>query len=195
MKESSYPIIYSYLKYFGIFLLFCVLGFAEISNLNCFMLGMYFALVWCNQKIQIISPLYILANLVCFGNITSIICSVVTVLIMCVMYVFHYKLKRPMNLILINLYAILSIIISAYINVYVGDELWQSVVGGVLGVIAMMCYIHFLQSMMMYGIRRKYQVTEVLSGGVMLMLIVNGIYNLPIIVYSGVCAIHYRNKS
>ena len=181
MKESSYPIIYSYLKYFGIFLLFCVLGFAEISNLNCFMLGMYFALVWCNQKIQIISPLYILAILVCFGNITSIICSVVTVLIMCVMYVFHYKLKRPMNLILINLYAILSIIISAYINVYVGDELWQSVVGGVLGVIAMMCYIYFLQSMMMYGIRRKYQVTEVLSGGVMLMLIVNGIYNLPII--------------
>ena len=180
MRESKYCVVYSYMKYIGIFLLFCVLGLAEISGIRYFMFGMYFALVWCNQKIQVLSPLYILANFVCFGDYISVICSAVTVIIMCVMYAFHYKFKRPMNLILINLYAILSLIIDTYINVYVGRELAQCVIGGVLGIIAMLCYIHFLQSIMMYGVRRKYQVTEGISGGVILMLVVNGIFNIPL---------------
>ena len=179
MNEKKYSIMYSYIKYLGIFLLFCILGVAEISGVRYFMLGMYFALVWCNQKIQVLSPLYVLANFICFGGYISVISSAITVFIMCIMYAFHYRFKRPMNLILINLYAILSLIVDAYINVYIGNDLAHCVIGGVLGIIAMLCYIHFLQSIMMFGVRRKYQVTEVMSGGVMLMLVVNGLFNIP----------------
>ena len=179
MKEYRYATICSYLKYLGIFLIFCALSYAEIGGMRCFGMGMFFAMVWCNQKLQIVAPLYILSNLICFGNYISVIGSVITVVIMSIMYVLHYKCKKPMNLILITLYALASVLANTYLSMYAGGVLIDSVLGGVLGLIAMWCYIYFLQNIMMYGVRRKYQVAEVISGGVMWMLIVNGVYNVP----------------
>jgi len=181
MKESKYPMMYSLLKYAGIFGIFCALGLAEVSGIRCFAFGMFFALVWCNQKVQILAPLYVISTFVCTLDYISVIGSVIMVVIMCVMYMLHYKFKRPMNLVLISLYAILGILANSYLNVYMGGMVVSSVLGGFFGLIAMLCYIHFLQNIMLYGLRRKYQVTEVISGGVMLMLIINGINHIPVL--------------
>ena len=168
-------------KYFCFFLAFYILNCASVSGLYPFCFGLFFCLVWCNQKVYILAPLYILASVLYFGDYFSIVCSGSTVLVMLIAYIFHYKFKRPFNTILICLYAILSQLVTLYFSITMNNDIINAVLTIIIGIVVMLAYIHFFQNLLLRGIRRKFQVTEAISGGIFLIALSNGIYNLPYI--------------
>ncbi len=172
---------YVLIKYLCFFVAFYVLGCANIEGLHPFMFGLFFCLVWCNQKIYILAPLYILASFLCFGDWVSIFSSLCTVGVLCIAYIFHYRFKRPFNVLLISLYAILGQFVNIYYIITIDGNVLSAVLTLILGILAMLAYIHFFQNLLMRGVRRRFQVTEAITGGVFLLALINGIYNLPFI--------------
>lgn len=171
------------LKYAGIFLLFFVLMNANISGITPFAFGMFFALVWCNQKIYILAPLYLLSGVLAFGTVEHLIIDSITVGVFMLAFFLHLRFKKPLNRILIGCYAFLSQFGALYMASSVPESLWQAVVSLVLGLIYMYCYLHILQSVMIKGIHRVFCIDEVVCFGVTLFTLGAGLIGLPFSTY------------
>ncbi len=166
-------------KYLGIFLLFYVLMSANIAGLHPFAFGMFFALVWCNQKIYILAPLYILSGILVFGTVEHIIIDAITVGVFLVAFFLHYRFRKPLNRVLIGCYAFLSQFGAIYFASGVPESLWQAVVSLIFGLVCMHCYLNILQNMLLKGVRRKYCIDEIICWGVALFALGAGLWCLP----------------
>lgn len=178
-------------KYLGIFLLFFVLMSANIQGLHPFAFGMFFALVWCNQKIYILAPLYILSGVLVFGTVEHIIIDSVTVGVFLIAYFLHFRFRKPLNRVLIGCYAFLSQFAMLYFASGVPESLWQALITLILGIICMYCYLNILQSLLLKGVRRKYCIDEIVCIGVTIFAVGAGLYCLPFAEYYfyGLCAL------
>ncbi|MDD3862551.1 MAG: hypothetical protein PHV79_01675, partial [Clostridia bacterium] len=96
-------------KYFCFFLAFYIMTKAGIyQTFYPFAFGLFFALIWCNQKVQYLSPLYILACLLSDSSVLNIINVLFTVSIVLMLCFIHIKLKKPIKIPLFCFYAVLS---------------------------------------------------------------------------------------
>lgn len=167
----------------GIFLLFFVLMNGNIAGLTPFAFGMFFALVWCNQKIYILAPLYVLSGILAYGTVAHLIVDSITVGVFLVAFFLHYRFKKPLNRVLVGCYCFLSQFGAIYLSSGSPEALWQAIVTVILGLICMYCYLNILQNVILKGVRRKYCVDEIICFGVMLFGIGAGLWCLPFSTY------------
>lgn len=170
-------------KYLGIFLLFFVLMNANVSGLTPFAFGMFFALVWCNQKIYILAPIYILSGILVFGTVEHLIIDSITVGVFLIAFFLHLRFRKPLNRVLVGCYCFLSQFGAIYLASGSPEAMWQAVLNVILGMICMYCYLNILQSVILKGVRRKYCVDEIICFGVLLFGIGAGLWCLPFSTY------------
>ena len=172
---------FSVFKYIVFFALFYILHCANVNGIYAFAFGMLFALVWCNQKIYILAPTYILSALLAFLTFQSLVIATATALVFCLAYFAHYKLKRPLNPVLIGLYAILSQGVFLWFNLNSPESIVTCVITIVVGVVCMVAYLHIMQSLILRGVKRKFTIDELIAGGIMLVAIFVGLECIPVV--------------
>ena len=170
---------YLFLKYLLFFAFFAVLQFAEIGTLHSFGFGLYFCLVWCGQNILLLSPLYVLSAFLKNFALLDVVFAAITVFVFIVFYFLHYKFKKPLNLVLLGIYAFLSQIPYLYLSSGTGSEFFEAILSVLCGMIFMYCCVIFLQSLLIRGIRRKFYIEELICGGVLICVLSAGLYGLP----------------
>lgn len=175
-------------KYFLILALFYILHCANIQGLYPFAFGMLFALVWCNQKIYILAPLYVLAGFLASFELTHLIVDAVCVVVFSLAYFMHYRFKKRLNPVLIGCYAFLSQAGMFYFAVMNPENIWATFVTLFIGMVAMYAYLHFMQSIVLKGVRRKFLIDEILCAGVLFFSIGVGLVSIPFgeYIYGGV---------
>lgn len=170
---------YGVCKYLFFFALFYILQSANIQGIYPFAFGMLFALVWCNQKIYILAPMYILSAFLVFFNLESLIISGITSIVFGFAYFMHYTFKKPLRFVLIGMYAFLSQFGMLYFACIKPLQLWNGVVTLIIGIIAMYAYLLILQNVVLRGLRRKFTIDEIISAGVLFFAIGVGLFSLP----------------
>lgn len=182
---------YASLKYFIFFVLFYVLQNASIQGLHPFAFGMLFALVWCNQKIYILAPLYILAGFLTFFDVTHLIIDLICAGVLLLACLMHYRFKKPFKPVILGMYAFLSQFGMLYFAFTTTDGIWGGIVTLLIGMTAMYAYIHILQNLILRGVRRKLLIDEILCAGVLVFAVGVGLYSVPLgeYIYFGVLAL------
>lgn len=178
-------------KYFCFLLLFYILNCANIQGIHPFAFGLFFALVWCNQKIYILAPLYLLASFLCFGSLEHLIIDLITVGVFLIAFFLHYKFKKRLNPILIGMYAFLSQFGLLYTSSQDPYLLWNAILTLIIGLICLYAYLHLFQGIALKGIRRKYTLDEIVCFAVFAFAIGAGLYCVPFgeYVYLGISAL------
>ena len=118
------------------------------SNLQPFGFAMFFALIWCNQNIILISIIYLLSNLVLEITEVNLICCACTILMFLFFYFLHYKLRKPLNIWLILVYAFLSQIAYMYFNIDSVDGLFYCVAYLAVGLIFLLATLISFQAVL-----------------------------------------------
>ena len=179
---------YGILKYFLLFVMLYILHSATIQGLQPFAFGMFFALVWCNQKIYYLAPLYVLSGFLASFDLTNLVVDTVCVLVFGLAYLLHYRFKRRLNPVLIGCYAFLSQAGMFYYAVMNTELLWGAFVTLVIGMVAMYAYLHFMQGLVLRGLRRQFLIDEVLTAGVLIFALGVGVSCVPFgeYIFSGV---------
>ncbi|MDD2445560.1 MAG: SpoIIE family protein phosphatase [Clostridia bacterium] len=170
-----------FLKYFCFFLCFFILSNAGIYEMFYpFAVGFLFALIWCNQKLQYLAPLYILAcfinNFTVF-NIVSVIFTVTLILIICLT---HTKLKKQIKLILFCVYFIFSQSAYIFIQIYFYSSVLVPILTIFLGVLFMLSCIQIFQVVLVRGLVYRLNALEIISALVVLCSISCGLYTFNI---------------
>jgi len=179
MTAKKTELLYKFIKYILFFALFYVLHIAEVEGLHPFAFGMLFALVWCNQKIYIVAPLYVLSGLLVDFSWYSVIILCSCAVIFAIFYLLHLRLKKPLNHILVGFYAFLSQFAYLYLNSATTENCINACICVMVGLICLYAYLYFMQSLLMRGLRRRYTIDEVISAGVLLIAIGVGLSCLP----------------
>ena len=134
-KNSKLFLASKYILCFGIFFL---LFKAQVNNiLNPFGFGMFFALIWCNQNILILSPLYIGASYLAGFSLTNLYSATFMCVIMCVIYGIHQKLKKRIKPLYMLVYALICVSLGVFLKLYSGVEVWIVFVELVFGLMYM----------------------------------------------------------
>ncbi len=178
-KVDSKKLWYQCLKYLLFFALFFVLHMAELQGLHPFAFGMLFALVWCNQKLLLLAPIYILSGLLAHFSIHSLIILSCTVLVFAFFYFLHLRIKKPLNPLLVGVYAFLSQFAFLYLNSGSTESIISAGISVFLGLVAMYAYLYFMQSVLVRGLRRHYTIDEVVSLGILVLAIGVGLASIP----------------
>lgn len=171
--------LYKILKYFLFFLLFLVLSFAEINGMRPFAFGMLFALVWCNQKIYIVAPLYLISGIIVELSVTNVLSLSVTCFVFVMFYFLHQKLNKPLNKLLIGLYAFLSQGAFLFLNSHGGEVFFKAICCFVVGMICLYTYLFLMQSLFIRGLRRKFLLDEGICAGVLFLVLGIGFTSIP----------------
>ncbi len=175
----SRKVCYEMIKYLLFFLLFYILSVAEIEGIRPFAFGMFFALIWCNQKLYLIAPIYFLSGILADFSINTIISLAGTCIVFSIFYLLHLRLKKPLNAILIGVYAFLSQFAFLYLNIQSAEQIISASITVIVGLVCMYAYLYFMQSLILQGVRRRFTLDEVISAGVLLVSIGAGISNIP----------------
>ena len=171
-------LLYGLLKYLLYLLVFYILNVASIQGLHPFAFGMLFALMWCNQKPYLLAPVYLLGGFLAFFDVTKLLIDLVCVGVMLVMYFFHYRFKRSFSKILIGLYAFLSQFLMLYYS-FINLDIWGGIITLLIGLTAMYCYMHILESIILRGVRRKFLIDEIMCLCVLIFALGVGITCVP----------------
>ena len=94
---------------FTIFLcLFFITGRAGLNGIIYpFVFGVYFALIWCNQNVFLVSITYLLANYLVNFSLINLLVNIIFCIIFMIFYGIHYKVKKPIKVVNILIYACL----------------------------------------------------------------------------------------
>lgn len=169
------------LKYLAFFSLFYVLGQAGIKNLIYpFAFGLFYALIWCNQKIYILAPLYILASVLSNLSLDSLVIASSTSLVILLAYFLHYKFKKPMKPWVVCLYALISQAGYVWISITSGNSIIVALTTVVLGLLFLMACLVFFSAVFVRGITARFKVFELICGAVFLMAVACGFNNLTV---------------
>ena len=166
-------------KYLFFFIVFYILHCATIQSIQPFAFGLLFALVWCNQKIYILSPLYILSGLLANFQTSSLIIHTITCLVFILAYFLHYKFKKRLNPLLIGVYAFLSQFGNLYINSVDTYLFVNSIICLILGLICMYAYLHLLQGIAKKGIKKSYTIDEIICLAIFCFALGSGLWCMP----------------
>jgi stage II sporulation protein E len=173
---SSNKIGWAIFKYVMFFALFYVLAGAGIKGLVfCFAFGALYGLVWCNQKVYILAPLYVLASLLQNFGLDTAITSCTTVLVLLVAYTIHLKLKKPIKPYLLLVYALVSQAAYVWLAVVSGVNIFAVIAHLVVGILFLFACMTFFTAMFVRGITSRLKLAEIISGCVFVMALSCGL--------------------
>lgn len=182
MKQNKFLVIIKYFIFFGIFYL---LFNAKINNtINPFSFGMYFALVWCNQNILILSASYIGASFLSRFALFDLYSACFLCVIMCIIYGIHLKLKKPIKPMLMLLYSLLSVSAQVFLKLYANQEMWLVFVELVFGLLYMFCCMRILESLCVRGLCKRFTMSQVICFGVLLASVSCGLCEFNLFSFS-----------
>ncbi len=162
-------------KYLIFFLVLCLLFNAKILyGISPFAFGFLFSLVWCNQNPFILSGLYVIAGLTESIYLSSIISNAVCSGVLIIASLIHIKIKKPFNLWLLSLYAIISQA-GNFLFLNFLPAVLLNVISTFVGVIFMLASLNFMQAILMRKLKVKLNTDEVVCGAVILSAISCGL--------------------
>lgn len=173
LKQNKLFLICKYILFFGVFYL---LNKAQINGvLNPFSFGVYFALIWCNQNILILSPLYALSSYLGSFMLYDLYSALFCAVIMLIIYGIHLKCKKRIMPLFMLLYACLCQVASVFLKIYSGTEIWVVFVELVFGLLYMFCCMKVFESFLTVGITKKLTLIQAICGGIFLLSLTCGL--------------------
>ena len=171
-KTKTFLII----KYIMFFILFYVLSKAGINNyIFPFYFGVYFALVWCNQSVLVLSPIYVLARFLSGFLLYDLYGAIFMVVATIIIYGVHQKLKKPIKEIMFLPYALVAISCDVFFKIYLGANIIFQIIELVVGLLFMFATMKFFEVIIVRGIRGKMTSLELICGGSVVVAIFCGL--------------------
>ena len=127
------------IKYCLIFVMFLVLANARGYSVSPFVVGALFALMWCGLYLPVIAGEYLLANIILMNKVADMYCAITTVFVLIVVYFIHKRIKKPMNVVLVSAYTLLSQVVSLYYIYSVGGWLDFLIFSTIVAVFLYVC--------------------------------------------------------
>ena len=181
ISSESRKFVLELFKYFCFFLGFFILTKAGIYELFYpFSLGLFFALIWCNQKIQYLVPIYILACVISDSSVLNIISILFASTIILIIYFIHFKFKKQIKIPLFCIYFVLSQSAYLFFQIYFNSVILIPIVTVFIGCLFMLACIQIFQVVLVRGLVYKLNATEIISALVVLCALSCGLYNLNI---------------
>ena len=127
------------IKYCLIFVMFLVLANARGYSVSPFVVGALFALMRCGLYLPVIAGEYLLANIILMNKVADMYCAITTVFVLIVVYFIHKRIKKPMNVVLVSAYTLLSQVVSLYYIYSVGGWLDFLIFSTIVAVFLYVC--------------------------------------------------------
>ena len=180
VKQERYTVI---IKYSIFFILFLILAVGEINfSIKPFLFAFLFSLVWCNQNPVICSLFYICSNLLFIPfSLELLISLILTCFILNGLYFLHKKLNKKINRYIFLLYAFLSQIGFLFYSFTTPENLINSIVSVLIGLILIVCYNTFFSSVFIKGFSSVFTINELISACIFLLSISVGLSNIVIL--------------
>ena len=170
-KSFFYP-----LSFIIFALVFYVLCNASVSGIFCpFAFSFMFALVWTNQKPWIVCPAFLLASIINNPSFENIISSICCVFVLLVPYYLHVLAKKNIKIWEMGIYVGVSQLANILFSYFQGGEFYFQIISMVVGIMFMYLSISILEAVLVKGLAYKLTVLEMISGGVLLMAISDGL--------------------
>lgn len=185
--------IYKFLKYLLFFGLFFVVDVAKIGGVfNPFTFGIFFALLWCNQNIFLLSAEYLLAGFLTTFSYYVLLENAIFTVIVLIIYGIHYKIKKPIKHINIIIYGLIANIPKLFVEIYyLKSNIYVLFVELVFGLLYAFSTMKFFESLCVRGIGGRLTVLEQICAFVFGMSIFCGLtsisfYNIDMVKFFGV---------
>lgn len=179
--SKTKKIIFQILKYLTFFALFIIMFKAGIKGIIFpFAFGFFYALVWCNQKVYFVAPVYVLAAYLSSFSLDMLYCSLATVGVLLIAYFVHVKIKVPIKVWLLGIYALFSQALYVYLSYISGVNVINIITTLVIGLLFMFTTINFLSAIIARGLSSRLRLSELLGGAVLVMAICCGLTNFEI---------------
>ena len=133
-----------------IFTMFLILANAKGYSVSPFGCGALFALMWCGLYLPAIAGEYLLANLLLMNKVADLYCAITTVFVLIVVYCVHKRIKKPMNVVLVGVYTLLSQVVSLYYVNNIGGWL-DALIFAVVSIVFVYVCITVFQVIVMRG--------------------------------------------
>ncbi len=174
MKTKKY--LYYSLSFLIFTGLFYILFHASISNLFYpFAFGMMFALVWSNQKIWVVCPAYLIAGILNNWGVYNIISVICTAFCVAAPYLIHVLLKKNMKIWELGIYALISQVAQVVLSYVGGGVFYYEIISTFVGILFMYLMIMILDAVLVRGLAYKLTSLELISGGVFLAVLSDGL--------------------
>lgn len=154
---------------------------ATISGgIRPFYFASLFVLIWCNQNILLSSGTYFLSSILYLPTLDNCVSTAVSVGVVLIFYFLHYKLKKPLNIILLCLYAFLSQVYTFYFRATSVSELVSICFEFSLGLIFLIVCLIFFQSLILKRNGQMLNLEQKICGSIFLSIIVMSLFQYNI---------------
>ncbi len=167
------------IKYFLIFIMFLVLTNARGYSVSPFGVGALFALMWSGVYLPIIAGEYLLANILLMSKMADIYSSITTVFVLLVVYFIHKRIKKPMNVVLVGVYTLLSQVVSLYYIYNIGGWL-DCVIFAVVCIVFLYACVSVFQVVVLRGWFYKLTLDEMVCLVALIVVMTFGIAEIYI---------------
>jgi len=167
------------LIYLIIFVIFLTLSNAKGYSVSPFGFGALFALMWTGVNIAVLSGEYLIANIVLMDSFADIYSAITTVFILLVVYFIHKRIKKPMNVALVGIYALLSQLVSLYYVNSIGGW-FDCLIFAFVGLVFLYVCINVFQIIALRGWFYKLTLDETICLIVLIIVLTFGIAEIYI---------------
>ncbi|MBO5910426.1 MAG: SpoIIE family protein phosphatase [Clostridia bacterium] len=142
--------------------MFLVLTNARGYSVSPFSVGALFALMWCGLYLPVVAGEYLFANILLMNKSADIYSAITTVFVLLLAYLIHKKLKRPMSVVLVGLYALISQVVSLYYIYNIGGWL-DCLIFAIVALVFLYVCISVFQVVVLRGWFYKLTLDETIS--------------------------------
>lgn len=162
-------------KYSLYFLIFAVLSRAEINSLRPFAWGFYIALVFCGQNILVLSALYIGASVMIEPTVNTLIAVICTALVLMGASVVHLKIKKPMTLPLLYVYAFAGQIGYQYVCFMGGYNALNAILTLVFGLVFLYACVTVTHCVLVRKLKYRLNKNDLACFAIFIIAVFNGL--------------------
>lgn len=167
-----------YLLYFTLMLILA--NTLILDGIRPFDIGLYIGLVYAGENLAILTPLFILANIIANPSIDTLILTLSSSALMVGLYFLSVKLKRRVGIIELNIVSLLSrlpiILMSINDSVKMTDNLVATIISQIFTYVSLIS----LYAIIKRGWRNKLTQDEMVASGILLIVFAAGFYNINI---------------
>lgn len=167
------------LIHFAIFIMFLALNNARGYSMSPFGVGALFALMWSGVYLPMLVGEYLLANIMLMSKVADLYCAMTTVFVLIVTYCIHRRIKKPMNVFLVGIYALLSQVVSLYYVYSVGGWL-DTLIFAFVGIIFLYVCVTVFQVIVLRGWFYKLTLDEMICLIALIIVLTFGIAEIYI---------------
>lgn len=176
INVNKKDVLIQIIKYLLFFFGFYILSKANINGIIYpFSFGFLFALMWCNNNVLILAPLYIAGSYLGTLSLLTLFSAIGTCAVLLVCYGIHYKLKKRIRYWQIGIYSLLSQTVFVVLSILGGGNIVSTILSVVFGILFCFACVKILEAISTKGFAYKFTVDEIICAAVLLAAISNGL--------------------